>query len=278
MTTTSPEPTTQTASPEDDELPSDLRFSPEEEASLLAQSNDQKASANALFTRAAYSDAITGYGLALSSLPNYLDYEVAVLRSNIAACHIKLEEWKEAVTAATEGLECLDRVDPRFSGEEKKEEEKQGDKEQGDGVKDDEEHNTTMTTSTATPTTPSPPPPTHLKLRTKLLLRRAIAHSSTQPSTWSSLQSSLDDYTLLSTSPLLAPLLTTLDRRAVDNALRTLPPRLDAAKQAEMGEMMGKLKGLGNGLLKPFGLSTDNFKVVQDPGSGGYSLSFDQGR
>jgi hypothetical protein len=56
-----------------------------------------------------------------------------------------------------------------------------------------------------------------------------------------------------------------------------LPPRIDEAKQKEVGEMMGKLKDLGNSVLKPFGLSTDMFKVTQGEG-GGYSLSFDQGK
>jgi hypothetical protein len=39
-------------------------------------------------------------------------------------------------------------------------------------------------------------------------------------------------------------------------------------------EMLGKLKELGNGILGKFGLSLDNFKAVQDPQTGSYSISF----
>jgi hypothetical protein len=35
-----------------------------------------------------------------------------VLKSNIAACHLRLEEWAAAVAAATRALEALDRALP----------------------------------------------------------------------------------------------------------------------------------------------------------------------
>ena len=41
-------------------------------------------------------------------------------------------------------------------------------------------------------------------------------------------------------------------------------------------EMLDKLKGFGNSILGKFGMSTDNFKMVQDPKTGGYNISFQQ--
>lgn len=38
----------------------------------------------------------------------------------------------------------------------------------------------------------------------------------------------------------------------------------------------GKLKELGNTVLGKFGLSLDNFKAVQDPQTGSYSINFSQ--
>lgn len=38
----------------------------------------------------------------------------------------------------------------------------------------------------------------------------------------------------------------------------------------------GKLKELGNTVLGKFGMSLDNFKAVQDPATGSYSINFQQ--
>jgi hypothetical protein len=58
-------------------------------------------------------------------------------------------------------------------------------------------------------------------------------------------------------------------------SLRLLEPRIEEAQKREMGEMVDKMKGLGNSILGRFGLSTDNFKFEPN-GQGGYSLNFSQ--
>ena len=92
------------------------------------------------------------------------------------------------------------------------------------------------------------------------------------------------------------PNLSVADMKVVNHQLKDLPPRTKAAQEKEMGEMMGKLKQvcknrffsailedlahhvqLGNGILKPFGLSTDNFQMVKDEKTGSYSMNFNQG-
>ncbi|KAL2889645.1 Tetratricopeptide repeat protein 1 [Ceratocystis lukuohia] len=71
-------------------------------------------------------------------------------------------------------------------------------------------------------------------------------------------------------------ILSPADKKIVRAQLAALPPRIKSAQEVEMAEMWGKLKSLGNGILKPFGLSTDNFQMVKDEKSGGYSMNFNQ--
>ncbi|KAJ9648094.1 hypothetical protein H2199_001871 [Coniosporium tulheliwenetii] len=241
---TEPEKTRNTIKPEDDERPEPIRFSPKRKPHY-----------------GAYSEAIQGYEGALSTCPNYLEYEIAVLRSNIAACHLKLADWKAAMTAATEALEALDRLDPPAKKLE-------GKVDEGVVEEVDEETAEKIEALARSGRTRDDVQ----KIRTKALLRRAKARMETGG--WAALQGADEDYKQLAAMPNLSP----LDRKSVDSALRTLPPRLAEAKQKEMGEMMDKLKQLGNGILKPFGLSTDNFNMIKDEKTGGYSMQFNQNK
>ncbi|KAL8664947.1 MAG: hypothetical protein Q9202_002656 [Teloschistes flavicans] len=258
------------------------RFSPEEEATLLSQSHTEKAEANELFKSAQYSQAISVYDRALASVPNYLEYEIAVLKSNVAACHLKLADWKAAVDEATKSLEALDRLDPPPappsppSSSTKKDERaavdgvkgKEGDDDDGGVVEladDDGDEGEALEKLREDDRRKDDV----RRIRIKALMRRARAR--TEQAGWGNLQGALEDYQLLS-SPTLSPHLPPSDTRTVRSALSSLPPRISAAKEKEMGEMMGKLKELGNGILKPFGLSTDSFSFEKDEKTGGYSV------
>ena len=236
---------------------------------MLEESNAQKAVANKFFASSQYSQAIGEYDKALSSCPNYLEYEVAVLKSNIAACHLKLEDWKAATDSATAALDALDRLLPKQKEKEKKKED-EADKDgsvveiEGEGAEAEEELKKLEMSDQRRDDI--------LRIRSKALMRRAKAKS--EQGGWGNLQGAEDDYKVLAALPTLPP----QDMKIVQAALRSLPPRINAAKEKEMGDMMGKLKELGNGILKPFGLSTDNFKMEKDPNTGGYSMNFNQNR
>jgi hypothetical protein len=216
-------------------------FPVDEEKQLLDSSNAEKATANKAFTSGEHSTAIQGYEKAL-----------------------KLSEWKEAVESATKALDALDRLDPPPA-------EEPGENGRGDTVGGVSEiDDTTEILLEALTRTGRGINDVH-KLRTKALLRRAKARH--QVGGWSSLQGALEDYQALSKPP---HQLSGLDRTAVQAAMRVLPGELNQAKDREMAEMMGNLKKLGNGILRPFGLSTENFQFQQDPSTGGYSMNFNQ--
>ena len=132
------------------------------------------------------------------------------------------------------------------------------------------------------------------RIRAKALMRRAKARS--EKGGWGELQGALEGTSIVLPSELpsyyffsipltvcqffpdyqsispLSSILSPSDMKIVNTALRTLPAQIAVAKEKEMSEMMGKLKELGNGILKPFGLSTDSFKFEKDEKTGGYSI------
>ncbi|KAH9807836.1 TPR repeat [Teratosphaeria destructans] len=255
------------------------RFSPEEESSLLAEANTLKGSANQAFGSGNFENAIQTYDRALAICPSYLDYEIAVLRSNIAACCLKLEEWKDAVASAEKGIECLENLEPLPQPEKKQAASKADEAAQKAVEQDDQEANLVQEVDEkVAERIENLQKSGHTldevrKLQVKLLMRRAKAR--TEVGGWASLQGADEDYRVL-LSPTMLPSLSPTDRRQVSEAARKLGPKLNEAKDREMAEMMDKLKGLGNSILKPFGLSTSNFQFQQDPKTGGYSMNFNQ--
>lgn len=212
----------------------------------MRESNDHKAAANALFSSAKYENAINKYEEAASICPHYLDYELAVLKSNIAACHLKLEQWKEAIKSATDSLDGLSRIEKREAAEKEAEEEKG--KEKAREREENEEVEEEIVSSGAQKSAPAAKEESTAeeerrkrredvqRIRAKALMRRARARS--ELGGWSNLSGAEEDYKLLSTMTNLSP----ADRRIVQTQLRILPPRTKAAQEQEMGEMWGKLK------------------------------------
>ncbi|KAH9415097.1 cytochrome c oxidase subunit 1 [Dermatophagoides pteronyssinus] len=64
------------------------------------------------------------------------------------------------------------------------------------------------------------------------------------------------------------------DDKSILPIIHELQCQIDERNEKLKAEMLTKLKDLGNVVLKPFGLSTDNFKLVKNPETGGYSVDF----
>lgn len=94
-------------------------------------------------------------------------------------------------------------------------------------------------------------------------LRRAELHEQTEK-----LDEALEDYKkVLELDP---------NQTNARQACMRLPQQIQERNEKLKEEMMSKLKDLGNLVLRPFGLSTNNFQVNQDTDTGSYSINFIQ--
>jgi len=99
----------------------------------------------------------------------------------------------------------------------------------------------------------------------KAILRRAEVYEESDK-----LDEALKDYqTVLELDP---------RHLEANKAARRLPPLIEERNEKLKAEMFDNMKKLGNMCLKPFGLSTDNFKLEQDPSSGSYNIQFVQNK
>uniref|UniRef100_A0A674CEY3 Tetratricopeptide repeat domain 1 n=1 Tax=Salmo trutta TaxID=8032 RepID=A0A674CEY3_SALTR len=97
----------------------------------------------------------------------------------------------------------------------------------------------------------------------RAILRRAELYEKTDK-----LDEALEDYkAALEKDP---------DLPSAREACMRLPQQIHERNEKLKDDMMGKLKDLGNMFLRPFGLSTSNFQVNQDSGTGSYSVNFVQ--
>ncbi|CAF97335.1 unnamed protein product, partial [Tetraodon nigroviridis] len=97
----------------------------------------------------------------------------------------------------------------------------------------------------------------------RALLRRAELYEQTEK-----LDEALEDYQkVLERDP---------TQTSARQACMRLPQQINERNEKLKEEMLSKLKDLGNLVLRPFGLSTNNFQVKQDTSTGSYSINFVQ--
>lgn len=213
----------------------------------MKESHEIKEEANKLFTAACYDQAISCYERALASCPNYLDYEVGVIRSNMAACYLKLEDWKAAVDSATACLDRLEKIMPlsvhQNSDRDQKKQNSPSSEQidsvveiSGEDEKAWEEQLKCLEEMDKRKTDV-------IRIQAKALMRRARAKS--QLGGWANLQGAEEDYKVVAGMGILPA----DDKRVVQRALRELPARINEAREKEMAEMMGKLKDVSRQLF-----------------------------
>ena len=205
----------------------------------LAASQRQKQSGNTLFATAHFLAAIDAYTLALASLPRSHaahDHDAAILHSNLAACHLQLSAPSLAIAHASEAIARR----PGWA---------------------------------------------------KPVLRRCRAREML--GSWRELEAAVADYQLLLARPASDPTAGDAQhqqpqqpqqpqqataeedeqQREAARGLERCCRLLDTVRARDVADAMRGLRGLGDGLLRPFGFSTADFGMKPD-GRGSYSLEF----
>ena len=104
-----------------------------------------------------------------------------MLKSNIAACHLKLEDWKAAIESATAALDALHRLEPR-----KRDGERQHDDAEDHGIVEIEAEGPEAEKALADLATSDQRREDIRRIRSKALMRRARAKS--EQGGWGNLQ------------------------------------------------------------------------------------------
>lgn len=235
---------------DENELLEQLVLSDEAIEKLKSESNELKLEGNQAFKEERFEDAIDFYTKALKSCPKTCSSERSVLYSNRATARAKL---------LTSGS-FANSDDCDGNDDEKK---KDGEKEEMD-VKKGGKRNVVKEIREKAVKDCSKSIGLNDKYLKPLVRRATLLHEMGGEH----LDSSLSDYKrILELDP---------SNVGAKSAIFQLESEINERNEKLKEEMVGKLKELGNFVLKPFGLSTDNFKLDQNPETGGYSINFKQ--
>jgi tetratricopeptide (TPR) repeat protein len=206
----------------------------EDPAHLLAKATSYKSQGNRYFGGGDYEKALTSYQDAATLCPADQVEQRAVYAANMAACHLKLGNAKEAKTMCDKALD----LDPGYV------------KARLRRAQANERIDSSAALSDA------------LKDYQHLLDRH---HGKATKK---------DDDTSEEEERVPRIVLDKTTLAICQRSVRDLPPKIKIKMEKEKDEMIGKLKDLGNTVLGKFGLSTDNFQFQKDPSSGNYSMNF----
>ena len=258
---------------------------------VLAEAQEFKAQGNAAFQQQNWMEAIDMYTAAMDATPGMKGSELLQLR----------QEWRDQ-----------ERLRARAALQKQEEERRQKKKNASNEEQTEEDNtndNSTTTTTTTSDDAPStsfqPPPHEHGETVAIFYCNRAAAYIQLEryqdavqdcdvAILWhptytkayvrrSKAYEHLEQYEMALTDIEQALALeknspsSSSKARAQYLATKRRLEKLEAERMEKLKEeTMGKLKDLGNSILGNFGLSLDNFKAVQDPQTGSYSISFDQ--